>query len=59
MTYNAFIYWTAYQFSIIYLDSRSMIDIPDNGFLFGFEFMMFFGLEGLQNITQLNHLNQN
>ena len=41
MAYNAFIYLMAYPFRIFYRESKSIIDIPENDFLFGFEFMIF------------------
>ena len=41
IAFNAFIYWMAYQFTIFYLESKSMIDTPENDVLFEFDFMIF------------------
>ena len=48
MDYNSFILWMAYQISIVYLQSRSMIKTPENNFPFEFEFMIFLVYNALE-----------
>ena len=56
MAYNAFITWMAYQFSIFYLEFKSMIKIPEGDFYFRIWVYDTFGLERLRNRTH-NYIN--